>query len=87
MGRQLDLLVPRSDDIFGSPPKLGELLKYLCRISRDRACHSRNSQHVSGAEKRNSRLDPTHRDGSQCVEAHYIIELCLHCSLEDLQAQ
>jgi hypothetical protein len=83
--RLIELILPRSDNIFSSPAKLGSLLT-ICRefaeiepVVRERASTLAMQKHeIPG-------WTVVHRDGNRYVEKEGIIELILGCPLSRLQ--
>jgi hypothetical protein len=84
IGHLLAVVLPRSDDILSSPAKLGSLLTICTKfaeiepIVRERATTLALQKHdVPG-------WSLVRRDGNSYVEAHRVIELCLHCPVSNL---
>jgi hypothetical protein len=85
IGDLLAVVLLRSDDILSSPAKLGSLLSICMQLAqiepvvRERATTLALQKHdIPG-------WTIVHRDGSHYVEAHRVIELCLHCPVSNLQ--
>lgn len=86
IGRQLDLLVSRSDDILSSPTKLGELLS-ICTIFAELEPIVRERATALATQKKEiPGWTLVHRDGNSYVEAVLISELGRTCPLENLQS-
>jgi hypothetical protein len=86
IGRQLNLLVPRSEDILCSGAKLGELLA-ICAIFAELEPIVRERATTLAMQKKEiPGWTLVHRDGNRYVEAERLIELCSHCPLANLPA-
>lgn len=86
IGRQLDLLVSRSDDILQSPAKLGELLSICTIFAQLEPIVRERATALATQKKEIPGWTLVHRDGNSYVEATHISELGRTCPLENLQS-
>jgi hypothetical protein len=85
MKRLIELVLPRSDDILRSPAKLGELLNVCAEFAEIEPVIRERASTLAMQKKEILGWTLVHRDGNRDVEARHILELCLHCSLANLQ--
>jgi hypothetical protein len=83
--RLIELVLPRSDDILSSPVKLGELLNLCAEFAEIEPVIRERASTLAMQKKEIPKWTLVHRDGNRYVEAHHMVELCLHCSLANLQ--
>ena len=84
--RLIELVLPRSDDILGSPAKLGELLNICTEFAEIEPVIRERASTLAMQKKEIPGWTLVHRDGNRYVEAQRLIELGLHCPLAKLQS-
>jgi hypothetical protein len=83
--RLIELILPRSDDILDSPGKLGELLSICTQFVEIEPVIPGRASTLALQKKEIPGWTLIRRDGNRYVEAERIIELCLQCSVTNLQ--
>jgi hypothetical protein len=83
--RLVDLVTPRSDDIFTSAAKLGELLSICVELAELEPVIRQKATALALAKKDVAGWTVVHRDGNSYVAYEDIVKLALRCPVIYLQ--